>query len=159
MGQPAAKQGDRITATDNHLIQPPGPTSPVIVPHVFSGILDNALSQDVHIQRRPAAGRAVVCALCRDPRRGSRVSSSAEPVPALSLRVRALSLAANARLALAGDLASKGSALVESVEVGQTTVATNEQLVCILEDRSDYANEHTAREQEFVSEIDSSTVG
>ena len=24
MGQPAAKQGDRITATDMHLIQPPG---------------------------------------------------------------------------------------------------------------------------------------
>ena len=55
MGQPAAKQGDQITATDNHLIQPPGPSSPVIVPHVFNGIIDGALSQDVKIESRPAA--------------------------------------------------------------------------------------------------------
>ncbi len=33
MGQPAARQGDRIVAIDMHLIQPPGPTSPVPVPH------------------------------------------------------------------------------------------------------------------------------
>ncbi|MBV9956815.1 MAG: PAAR domain-containing protein [Acidobacteria bacterium] len=55
MGQPAAKQGDKITAMDMHLIQPPGPTSPVIVPHPFNGIIDNGLSADVNIQGLPAA--------------------------------------------------------------------------------------------------------
>ena len=55
MGQPAAKQGDRITAIDTHLIQPPGPSSPVPVPHPFSGIIDNSLSADVNIEGKPAA--------------------------------------------------------------------------------------------------------
>jgi len=55
VGQPAAKQGDKITAMDMHLIQPPGPTSPVIVPHPFNGIIDNGLSADVNIQGLPAA--------------------------------------------------------------------------------------------------------
>jgi uncharacterized Zn-binding protein involved in type VI secretion len=55
MGQPAAKQGDRITATDVHLIQPPGPSSPVPVPHPFSGILNGALSSNVNIEGRAAA--------------------------------------------------------------------------------------------------------
>lgn len=55
MGQPAARQGDRIVAFDTHLIQPPGPTSPVPVPHPFAGILDGALSQDVKIGGAAAA--------------------------------------------------------------------------------------------------------
>jgi uncharacterized Zn-binding protein involved in type VI secretion len=55
VGQPAAKQGDQVTATDIHLIQPPGPSSPIPVPHPFSGILDNGLSQDVFIEGRAAA--------------------------------------------------------------------------------------------------------
>ncbi len=55
MGQPAAKQGDQITALDMHLIQPPGPTSPVLVPHPFRGIIDNNLSPSVKIQGMPAA--------------------------------------------------------------------------------------------------------
>ena len=55
MGQPAAKQGDRVTALDTHLIQPPGPTSPVPVPHPFSGIIDGGLSSNVNIEGRPAA--------------------------------------------------------------------------------------------------------
>jgi uncharacterized Zn-binding protein involved in type VI secretion len=55
MAQPAAKQGDRVTATDMHLIQPPSTSPPVLVPHPFSGILDGALSSDVKIQGRPAA--------------------------------------------------------------------------------------------------------
>ena len=55
MGQPAAKQGDRITATDMHIIQPPGPVSPVVVPHMFSGILDGGLSSDVKIEGQFAA--------------------------------------------------------------------------------------------------------
>jgi uncharacterized Zn-binding protein involved in type VI secretion len=56
MGQPAAKQGDQVTAVDTHLIQPPGPTSPVPVPgHVFAGIIDGSLSSDVKIEGRAAA--------------------------------------------------------------------------------------------------------
>ena len=55
MGQPAAKQGDQVTATDIHLIQPPGPSSPVPVPHQFVGILNSNLSTNVNIQGVPAA--------------------------------------------------------------------------------------------------------
>lgn len=55
MGQPAAKHGDRATATDTHLIQPPGPTAPTPVPHPFSGVIGGALSADVSIEGRPAA--------------------------------------------------------------------------------------------------------
>src|SRR5262245_55635992 len=55
MGQPAAKQGDKVTATDTHLIQPPGPSSPVMVPHPFVGTFDTALSPDVKINGKPAA--------------------------------------------------------------------------------------------------------
>jgi uncharacterized Zn-binding protein involved in type VI secretion len=55
MGQPAAKQGDQVTATDTHLIQPPGPGAPIPVPHPFSGLIDGALSADVNIMGMPAA--------------------------------------------------------------------------------------------------------
>jgi|KBSMisStandDraft_5_1062788.scaffolds.fasta_scaffold1099588_1 uncharacterized Zn-binding protein involved in type VI secretion len=55
MGQPAARQGDRITAIDTHMIQPPGPTSPVPVPHPFSGIIDGGTSADVTIGGAAAA--------------------------------------------------------------------------------------------------------
>lgn len=55
MGQPAAKQGDRIVGLDIHIIQPPGPTSPVPVPHPFSGILNGQLSTNVNIQSMAAA--------------------------------------------------------------------------------------------------------
>jgi uncharacterized Zn-binding protein involved in type VI secretion len=55
MGQPAAKKGDQVMATDTHLIQPPGPTSPVPVPHPFTGIIDGSLSSDVKIMGMPAA--------------------------------------------------------------------------------------------------------
>ena len=55
MGQPAAKQGDQVLATDIHLIQPPGPSSPVPVPHPFTGIINGSLSSDVNIQNMPAA--------------------------------------------------------------------------------------------------------
>jgi uncharacterized Zn-binding protein involved in type VI secretion len=55
MGQPAARQGDRIVALVTHLIQPPGPSSPVPVPHPFSGIIDSAVSPDVRIGGAAAA--------------------------------------------------------------------------------------------------------
>jgi uncharacterized Zn-binding protein involved in type VI secretion len=55
MAQPAAKQGDRVTALDIHLIQPSGPSAPIPVPHPFSGIIDGGLSSDVLIMNKPAA--------------------------------------------------------------------------------------------------------
>ncbi len=55
MAQPAATQGDRIVGIDLHLIQPPGPVSPVTVPHPFSGIIDTGVSTDVLINGQGAA--------------------------------------------------------------------------------------------------------
>ncbi|MEW6231990.1 MAG: PAAR domain-containing protein [Chloroflexota bacterium] len=57
MGQPAAKQGDQIVATDTHIIMIPSPGGPVPtpLPHPFSGILDGNLSPNVKIMGRPAA--------------------------------------------------------------------------------------------------------
>lgn len=57
MGQPAAKQGDQIVATDTHIVMVPGPGSPVPtpLPHPFTGIINNALSSDANIMGVPAA--------------------------------------------------------------------------------------------------------
>jgi uncharacterized Zn-binding protein involved in type VI secretion len=58
MGQPAAKQGDTITAVDTHIIMipaPPGPPVPTPLPHPFNGIIDGSLSTDVMIGGMPAA--------------------------------------------------------------------------------------------------------
>ncbi|ESW93127.1 PAAR motif protein [Mesorhizobium sp. LSJC269B00] len=55
MKQPAAKQGDRVVGIDMHLIQPPGPTSPVIVPHPFDGIIDSGCVDTVKVNGMPAA--------------------------------------------------------------------------------------------------------
>ena len=58
MGQPAAKQGDRITATDIHIVlvpAPPGPPQPTPLPHPFDGMLVGGLSPNVNIMGRPAA--------------------------------------------------------------------------------------------------------
>ena len=55
MGPPAARQGDRIVALDMHLIQPPGPTSPALVPHPFNGIIDGGVSANVTIGGASAA--------------------------------------------------------------------------------------------------------
>ena len=57
MGQPAAKQGDQITATDTHIILIPSPSGsvPTPLPHSFAGIIDGGLSQDVKIMGMPAA--------------------------------------------------------------------------------------------------------
>jgi len=57
MGQPAAKQGDQIVATDTHIVLVPAPSGsvPTPLPHPFSGILDGSLSSDVKIENRPAA--------------------------------------------------------------------------------------------------------
>lgn len=55
MGLPAAKQGDQVVAVDMHMIQPPPPATPVLLPHPFAGILDGGLSPDVTIMGLPAA--------------------------------------------------------------------------------------------------------
>lgn len=57
MGQPAAKQGDKILATDTHIIMIPSPGGPVPtpLPHPFVGIIDGGLSSNVKIMGMPAA--------------------------------------------------------------------------------------------------------
>ncbi len=57
MGQPAAKQGDQITAVDTHVIMIPTPGGPVPtpLPHPFAGIIDGGLSADVNVMGLPAA--------------------------------------------------------------------------------------------------------
>ncbi|MCX9024990.1 MAG: hypothetical protein OIN85_02705, partial [Candidatus Methanoperedens sp.] len=58
MGQPAAKQGDQVMATDTHIIlipAPPGPPVPTPLPHPFVGIINGSLSSDVKIMGMPAA--------------------------------------------------------------------------------------------------------
>jgi uncharacterized Zn-binding protein involved in type VI secretion len=57
MGQPAAKQGDQVIATDIHieLVPSPGGPIPTPLPNPFIGNIDGALSTDVNIQGKPAA--------------------------------------------------------------------------------------------------------
>jgi uncharacterized Zn-binding protein involved in type VI secretion len=57
MGQPAAKQGDKVIATDTHIVMIPSPGGPVPtpLPHPFAGQLDGSLSGDVNIEGRAAA--------------------------------------------------------------------------------------------------------
>jgi uncharacterized Zn-binding protein involved in type VI secretion len=58
MGQPAAKQGDQIIATDTHIVivpAPPGPPVPTPLPHPFIGIINGNLSADVKIMGMAAA--------------------------------------------------------------------------------------------------------
>jgi uncharacterized Zn-binding protein involved in type VI secretion len=54
MGQPAAKQGDKIVGADTHLIQTASGAQ-VPTPMPFNGALDNGLSPTVKIMGRPAA--------------------------------------------------------------------------------------------------------
>lgn len=57
MGQPAAKQGDQVVATDIHIVMVPvgSGTVPVPLPHPFTGIIDGGLSSNVKIMGKPAA--------------------------------------------------------------------------------------------------------
>jgi uncharacterized Zn-binding protein involved in type VI secretion len=58
MGQPAAKQGDKVVGVDTHIIMipaPPGPPVPTPLPHPFTGTLLQGLSNNVMIQGMPAA--------------------------------------------------------------------------------------------------------
>ncbi|MBX0331212.1 PAAR domain-containing protein [Oscillochloris sp. ZM17-4] len=58
MGKLAARQGDRVVATDIHIILVPaaaGAPVPTPTPLPFSGALDGGLSADVRVNSRPAA--------------------------------------------------------------------------------------------------------
>jgi uncharacterized Zn-binding protein involved in type VI secretion len=57
MGQPAAKQGDLITAIDTHIVLIPSPGGPIPtpLPHPFNGIINGNLSPNVNIMGLPAA--------------------------------------------------------------------------------------------------------
>ena len=57
MGQPAAKQGDQITAVDTHIVMVPSAPAPVPtpLPHPFTGIINDNLSSNVNIMGMPAA--------------------------------------------------------------------------------------------------------
>jgi uncharacterized Zn-binding protein involved in type VI secretion len=57
MGQPAAKEGDQVIATDTHIVMIPSPGGPVPtpLPHPFTGKLDGGLSSDVKIEGKAAA--------------------------------------------------------------------------------------------------------
>jgi uncharacterized Zn-binding protein involved in type VI secretion len=58
MGQFAAKLGDRIIATDIHIVMVPTPVGkevPTPLPHPFTGVIGGNLSTNVNIMGRPAA--------------------------------------------------------------------------------------------------------
>ncbi len=56
MGQPAAKQDDQITATDQHTVTVQvGPRVDQQLPHPFAGRINGGLSTDVNIGGKPAA--------------------------------------------------------------------------------------------------------
>jgi uncharacterized Zn-binding protein involved in type VI secretion len=57
MGLFAAKQGDRATATDVHIVLVPSIAGPIPtpLPHFFSGEFNGGLSSNVRIMGRPAA--------------------------------------------------------------------------------------------------------
>ncbi|MFV2022530.1 PAAR domain-containing protein [Micromonospora sp. LOL_023] len=57
MGQFAAKQGDRVNATDIHIVMVPGAPAPTPtpLPHPFTGIINGGLSADVKIMGKSAA--------------------------------------------------------------------------------------------------------
>ena len=57
MKRAAAKQGDKVSATDTHIAMVPGtPPVPTPLPHLFMGIIGGpTLSQNVNIMKMPAA--------------------------------------------------------------------------------------------------------
>ena len=57
MGQPAAKEDDKIVAVDTHIVLVPAAsgTVPTPLPHAFSGTINGSLSGDVNIMSKKAA--------------------------------------------------------------------------------------------------------
>lgn len=54
MGEPAAKEGDKIIAVDTHIVLLNGAV-PTPMPYPFDGMIDGSLSNNVKIMGRPAA--------------------------------------------------------------------------------------------------------
>ncbi len=71
MGQPAAKEGDGVEATDLHIVLVVDGPSEVPTPEEmpFDGIIDDALSRNVLVDGRPAAVQ------------GSRASNTVAHIP------------------------------------------------------------------------------
>jgi uncharacterized Zn-binding protein involved in type VI secretion len=68
MGQPAAKQGDKIMATDIHILMIPaaaGAPVPTPTPMPFNGMITTGVSTDVFIEGKPAA--TVNCGAINQP--------------------------------------------------------------------------------------------
>jgi len=57
MGQPGAKQGDKVMATDIHIVMIPSPGGPIPtpLPNPFVGELDGKLSENVKFDGKAAA--------------------------------------------------------------------------------------------------------
>lgn len=56
MGMPAAKQGDKITGIDMHMIVTTSvPPVTVLMPHPYNGVISGNLSSNVNIMGMPAA--------------------------------------------------------------------------------------------------------
>ena len=58
MGQPAAKQGDQVVATDTHIVMVPTPSGAPVeeeLDHPFTGVLNAGLSPNVRVTGMPAA--------------------------------------------------------------------------------------------------------
>ena len=57
MGEPAAKEGDHITAVDTHIVLVPSPGGPIPtpLPNPFDGIINEGVSTDVRIMGMFAA--------------------------------------------------------------------------------------------------------
>jgi uncharacterized Zn-binding protein involved in type VI secretion len=72
MDQPGAKQGDKVIATDTHIIMIPSPAGPVPTPTPmpFNGVLCDGLSGDVQFEDKSAALQ------------GSKAKNTAPHVPA-----------------------------------------------------------------------------
>lgn len=71
MRKPAAKQGDRIVATDTHVVRILGVTRPMSFP--FNGVINDGLSRNVNVMGRPAAvvGSTAVNTPPHTPERGA----------------------------------------------------------------------------------------
>lgn len=71
MGQPAARQGDLIVASDTHVVRVMGVTMAMTFP--FNGVISGGLSQNVRIAGRPAAttGSTAINTPPHTPERGT----------------------------------------------------------------------------------------
>lgn len=102
-------------------------------------------------------GHAVSAAQCQAG--PFRLSVGAPALPPVPLQVEQTADAIVVRNgATTYRLPKTGSALIAEVALGDRIVATDGRLVCLREDRSDWATSKITREEEFISRIDAVTV-